>query len=268
MADKSRPRIYLTYGKKGSGKSLAQAKEAFDLKKEYTKMEKKYPKLPKRILLSNQKFSNEMEKHLAPNLYYWQNFAQLKYCPRKNCWRGKEKHPVHDADIQHDEISKDFPAGGWQDTPRWVKVMFSHLRKRGNRYFANCQKYEDIDISFRRQIDHVYISRKVFGSREKMATRPPVKHLWGLIIKKELDPDFIEHEPDPKKRAEDAVIREIAEWFFIRKKYVKAYDTQAELPAYKPDTLSHREQWCEDPQCPRHGKENPKGRPKLIHQPI
>ncbi len=258
--------IYLDYGRKGAGKSLSQAKLALQLLKEYAQVEKKYPSLPHRILFSNVKFSKEIEeKELGRHLFYWENFKQMQHCPRLDCWKSKEPHPVHDADIQHDEIGKDFPAGSWTNTPKWVRQIFSHLRKRGNRYFANTQVYEDIDIAFRRQIDFAAKLTKICGSADVTATRPPIKHAWGIIVKYYFNPELLEWERDPDKRKVKADF-EIPEIIGIRKKYIRAYDTHAELPPYMPDTLEHQELWCENDDCPVHGRN--KGKPAYRHRAL
>jgi len=260
--------INLDYGAKGAGKSMSQARTALMLFDEYAASEKKYPLLPKRIYFGNQKFSKAIEeKELGIHLFYWSNFQEMRYCPRPNCWKTNPKHPVHDTDIGHDEIGKDFPAGSFSDTPKWTKQVFSHLRKRGNRYFANTQVFEDIDIAFRRQIDCAYEIQKVFGSPDITATRPAPKMVWGVIQRREFDPKLLEWERDPAKRElkKDSVLGEI---FFIRKRYVEAYDTTAELPPYKADTLSHVELWCEDENCPKHGKNSPTSKPVYEHHKI
>lgn len=269
MADFSGLKIYLTYGKKGSGKSLSQARDAIKLFKEYLKTEVRYPKLPKRIYYGNQKFSKEIEaKFLGTRLFYWTNAKELRFCPRTDCWLGKERHSLHDADIAHDEIGKDLPAGSWADTPKWFRQIFSHLRKRGNRYFANTQVYEDIDIAFRRQIDFAWEIKKVFGSGDVAASRPPIIRPWGLIIKRKFDPMILEHERDPEKRANKQEVSGsgIPEIFFITRKLVNAYNTKDELPPYKPDTLEHVDLYCEDDNCPKHGRIN--GTPKIEHYRI
>jgi len=260
----SRLAIYLDYGRKGSGKSLAQARTALQLFREYRKIEKKYPSLPARLLITNVKLSEKIEEREGgTHLYYWDNFRQLRYCPRSGCWRGDKKHAIHDADIQHDEVGKDFPAGSWTNTPKWVKQIFSHLRKRGNRYFANTQVYEDIDIAFRRQIDYANKIVKVFGSGDVTATRPPIRFVYGLILKTDFDPELLEWERDPEKRKLKSTPG-MPEVIFIKKKWINAYDTATEIPPYQPDTLEHNELWCEDDMCPKHGKN--KGKPSLRHQ--
>lgn len=258
--------IYLNYGEKGSGKSYLQAKDALNLFKDYRWIEKRYPFLPKRIYFGNQRFSKEIEeKELGNHLFYWNSAKQLRWCPRVVCWKGEGLHPVHDADIAHDEISKDLPAGSWADTPKWFRQIFSHLRKRGNRYFANTQVYEDIDISFRRQIDFAFKIEKIWGSGDITATRPKPRFIWGIILRRSFNPQLLEWERNPETR-EEISASYLPGIHFIVKKVIKAYDTTDEIPAFKPDTLEHVELWCENPDCEKHGKNT--GKPRTEHYKI
>lgn len=242
--------IYLFYGKKGSGKSIFQSSLAYKLVNEYYSVEKKYPSLPHRTFWSNQKFCGEFEKKELANkhLKYWSNPKQL--------------YSIKNSDISWDEIGKDLPAGSWGDTPKELKQVFSHLRKRGNRLFANTQVYEDIDISFRRQIDRAYQLNKMFGSRDISATLPPVKFVYGLIIKREFNPMQLEFQRDDEKR-EEINPRFFGSFLFIRKKWIDLYDTQAEIPAYHPDSLMGYEMRCIG------GKNHePCGKVHVVHRPV
>jgi len=286
---KSNLAVYLFWGKKGNGKSLSFARLALMLFREYELNEKYYPGLPVRAIYSNQKLSKEIEDVQLEkgHLYYWSNAKQLRWCPRwevdKKCFRNcdkkkcslgnephgiHDKHPVHDMDIMHDEVGKDLPAGSWADTPKWFKQTFSHLRKRGNRYYANTQVFEDIDISFRRQIDFAYQLHKSFGSGDITATRPPPKRVWGLVQMREFDPELVEWERDPSKRDRK---REDSSWkppvlILITRKLVSVYDTKDELPPYKADEMEHVNIWCEDDHCEKHGRIA--GKPKVEHYKI
>jgi hypothetical protein len=229
-ADYQGLKIYLFYGKKGSGKSLYQAYLVLKLIKSYYKVEKKFPKLSHRKLYINQPLSKEFEKkelydkktNPTGHLIYWTNPEQL--------------YNVRDADILWDEIGKDLPAGAWTDTPKDLKQVFSHLRKRGNRIFANTQVYEDIDISFRRQIDAAWRIKKMFGNRDISASLPPPKRIWGVVKLRPFNPEVLEVLRDEVKRTE-LEDTGFPKFIFIRNKLVNLYDTTAELPPYQPNKL-------------------------------
>lgn len=224
--------IYLAWGKPGMGKSIDQVALALELFEEYRYTERKYPQLPKRKYYSNIKFSKEIEEaEFGNHLEYWENPRQLR--------------DLRNVDIGWDEIGKDLPADGWKDTPKWLRQLFSHYRKRGNRIFANTQDYMAVDINFRRMVKRAYKLNKVFGNRDISATLPPVKRIWGVITKREFDPLELEYEKD--KRTVESL--GWPEFLFIRRRYVNAYDTTAEIPPYMPDTFEHIPIRCIDPSC-------------------
>lgn len=216
-------KIYLIYGKKGSGKSLYMAKLAQRLFDSYKWQEKKYPTLPRRKLYSNMKYSDEVDKkELGKHLEYWENPEQI--------------YRVRNSDILWDEIGKDLPAGSWADTPKEIKQVFSHLRKRGNRLFANTQVYEDCDVSFRRQCDFAFQIQKVFGSKDVSASLPPPRFIWGILMMRQFDPLQLEYERDPEKR-EELQLSWFPSFMLVKRSLIEMYDTHAEIPPYQPNKL-------------------------------
>jgi len=216
---------YLWFGAKGNGKSMLGGYLAYYLFSTYYHQEKKYPKLPKRQLWSNQKFGTHVEHYeLGKHLFYWSNPRQL--------------YDLRNTDIYWDEVGKDIPASAWADTPKELRQVFSHLRKRGNRLFANTQVYDDIDISFRRQIDRTFFLNKVFGSPDISASLPPIKRPWGLIAIWEMDKRSLE-----KQGSEISTAKkwkwQLPRFCFVEKALVRFYDTTMEIPAYRPTELEH-----------------------------
>jgi len=317
--------LYLRIGVKGSGKSLLGAKDMLDLLKEYKEVEKKYPQLKKRILLTGERLSADIEKdelvygynfetkqqdillNKEGHLYNWNSPKQLKYCPRPNCWLNDtdlskygveyehqnnpdKKHPLHDADIYWPEVSNHFSAeqSAKGETPRWVKSMLSYCRKRALRIFMDCQEYDDLAISFRRQLKggKVFWCTKLYGSRDITASKPdPIpftffaflkyvitlgyfpQPLWGRIAEYEFDPRELESIRDELERMKVLESRNsLSQKVFIRKKYIDAYNTAHEIPPYKPNELEHVALWCEDEKCTLHGRKM--GKPKIEHYKI
>jgi len=236
--------ITLIWGRKGSGKSLISGRIVRELLASYKKAEKRYPQLPKRKVISNQKYTPQYESVLGEHLKYWTNPLELV--------------DVRNSDIIWDEIGKDFPAGGWVDTPKDIKQVFSHLRKRGNRLFANTQTFEDIDIAFRRQCDRAFQIQKIMGSPDISASLPAPKWIWGLLMVREFDPLEIERADNPS--GEMALGFPALKWFTGRD--VLIYDTTAELPPYRPDKMRHFELHCElGALCP-----DKKSHTKYVHE--
>lgn len=261
--------ITLTWARPGQGKGLDTARRIRKMFREYRKTEKRYPDLPKRVMLCNLKLSSALEQlHLLPDgihrdLEYWENPRQLRYCNRSPCFTGKvEKHSVHDVDIVIDEIAQYCPSDGWKDLPRWLRKMFAQHRHRGIRIVANTQDYKAVDINFRRMVAKAFKVRKVFSSRDPSPTMPPVKSIFGLVIRREFEPDQIEEEGATSEKLEQ--LRGMPHFFWISRKLVEMYDSYQDLPEYMPNTLEHVELTCEDPNC----KEYHKHKPKVVHRTV
>lgn len=256
--------IILTFAKPGNGKTLDTTRTVLKLFDEYAFTRKKYPNLPKRELWSNMKFSEEIEReHLGKDLFYWRNPKIFwKEKDKNGEWRPKLKR---DIDIIWDDVGIQCPNDGWKDFDNDMKDLFIMYRHRGIRMWLNLQDYKMLDIHIRRMVKHAYKVQKVFGSRDKSATLPPLKHVWGLIIKREFDPDEVEAQ---SKSIADTTKLETSfipsAMFFITKRLIDAYDTTEEIPR-EFTGLGHREQWCINENCPAHGKNHPKGKPKISH---
>lgn len=254
-------KIYCYYGAKGQGKSYFCAYLATKIIEQYRKNERKYPELAKRQFWSSQKFSDEYEKtelfddvnNPDGRLHYWSHPSQL--------------YKLKNVDILWDEIGKDLPAGSFANTPKKLKQVFSHLRKRGNRLFANTQVYEDIDISFRRQVDYAFEIKKIMGSPDVSATMPAPPFIWGLMRIRRFDPMFLEHQRDPEKR--EMLYNGLGRIYPIRKKYIEIYDTHSEIPPYHPDKMYEIILTCiEGEKCTEFNEKTHLPHRKVIHQPF
>lgn len=288
--------INFIVGNKGSGKSLYEAVNALRLLRGYRRLEKKYKTMPRRVYFSKQKFAPKIEnkelilsprtidhfrRNLSPEEYektiasiktteqlvsfnrdrhldYWDNVDQLHYCPRMYCWKGSKPHHIHNTDIGWDEIGNDIPPDNWKNNPDWLRQIFSHARKRQNRIFANAQRYEMVDIHFRRQVDVAYVVNKLIGTRDINASRPDPKWVFVLQIVREFDPEQIEVEGDPRHLD--------TSWFFkglywYSKKDTDIFDTTFELPPYQVTKMKEVVLQCiEGENC-----KDPKHREKVKH---
>jgi hypothetical protein len=222
---------YLFYGDKGNGKSMFTSYLLDWLLDTYEFQEKKFPNLPHRQVYSNQKFTQEVEDlELHKHLEYWSSPKQL--------------YNLRNTDIIWDEIGKDLPAVSWKDCPKPLRQVFSHLRKRGNRLFSNTQVYNDIDVSFRRQVDRTFRMVKALGSPDISASLPPVRVPWGFIVMYEMDKNSLETQDNLDKQKQRGKILQLPKFLLIRRKWVSMYDTSAEIPAYRPTELEHNVFTC------------------------
>lgn len=267
--------IYFTVGQKGSGKSAFESRRALAIINGYTKTEKKYPELKRRIFFSNQKFAKRIEEaelywkteynselqqwdylldekdnRIVNNpdghLFYWQDAYDWMICPRPNCWRGSKEHPLHHADVLVDEMADHASQHDWPNIPKAIKQCWSHARKRSVRWFCDTQKYEMVAIDFRRQIDsHATWLMKILGTRDIDATLPDVKHPFVLQMETRFDILDIENETDTRGLWE---LRQGLPWFHLyTKKDFSVFDTTFELPPTKYNL--YREEF---PRCINH----------------
>lgn len=197
----------LIFASPGQGKSLEQAYLTFRILKELKYTEKKFPYLPKRLVLTNQRLNlNLLAKKFEINflnshIVYWQESEELRYCPRKICFKQNGIHDNHDVDIFVDEGALLFPPEEWKNTPKWLRKMWMQHRHRGIRIVMLTQDYQAIDINARRMVWRAYHVKKIIGSRDPAPTLPllykwnlknlfhPFKNVvWGIIQIRNFDP--------------------------------------------------------------------------------
>jgi hypothetical protein len=138
------------YGARGSGKTLHQSLETVRILKYLVALYDKKPELHHAILFTNSKLNKELEETYKEYIHYWESPDDFKYCPRKNCWRGKKKHLIHGAYIIFDDIANILPADNWNNTPMWLRKLFFQGRHFGIHVLANLQDPFSVDINFKR----------------------------------------------------------------------------------------------------------------------
>lgn len=160
---------------------------------------------------------------------------------------------LHDCDLLWDENSNALDSGEWQNVPMETKVFLRHHAKRGVDIYATTQRWMSIAIQFRSLVDELYVAKKLIGSPRPSATKPPVKHPWGLIWLDEQKQEFF---------CEDKMVSAgILGWrfMFITKDLCDFYDTTYEIPIPDPAPLKHIERHCPIPNCGYHSV------PKVMH---
>lgn len=218
-------------GKESSGKSLKLAKVTKDLV--YRNAKWKRESGITRPIASNLIFSKEFENYAKENeipIIYWSNLDELI--------------SLRDCDIIIDEISNYFDARGWKELNLDVRRWMSQGAKCGIEMYTSAQDFAQVDIAFRRLINHLYKITKVIGSRRPSATRPPIKRIWGICAVTELDPLRFDEINDK--------FSQISTWpslFFITKESCEIFDTKQEILKSKPLTYKHIERYCQDPKC-------------------
>lgn len=183
------------------------------------------PKAPaKRVIYSNIKFAPHFEDAFEGFIAYWTDLDQL--CK------------LRDVDILWDEIATELDARNWPNLSVEAKRFLSQYRKRGIDIYANTQDFSMIDVRARLMITRVQTLTKLVGSPDISTTKPPPKHVWGLIIIREVQ-NWKEVDPDKKRYA---LIPGI---MLIERELVDRYDTRQDIEVGKPPPLRHEVRTCE-----------------------
>lgn len=263
----------LIFAPPGNGKSLEQANLSYKIFKQYKRIEKIYPKLPHRVLLTNQKLNAEyICKKLKVSVEwwiehyrYWEQPDEIRYCPRKNCFKGEGVHKNHDVDLFCDEGSTLFPAtakGATDDMPLWMKKFISQHRHNGIRIVLLTQDFMGINITARRCLWDSFYMHKVTGSRDISATLPPVNFIWGWYSKQRISPDLMKSDSnavlidlkmageEKKKALEDLKLVGVPSLHWIGRHKCKLYDTQQDVAEIEiKREIEHIEVRCKHPDC-------------------
>jgi len=238
-------------GLESSGKSLRLAMEVGDIAnrniKWYQKQLQRYQNNPKlyidtpqpRKIASNLKFSHDFESWYneqmgQKSILYWENIEDLI----------KLSH----CDVIIDEVGNYFDSRLWADLSLDARRWLSQGAKAGIEIYGSAQDFAQVDKSFRRLVNHLYIIRKLIGSPRPSATRPPVVRIWGVCMMTELDPQG--YNEDKKKFA--GSMFQIPSFFWIEKLYCDMFDTSQIIKKSKTPPLKHVDYTCEDPSCSFH----------------
>jgi len=211
----------ITEGAPGQGKSLYTAKTARKLLERNRKWESKGN--PRRILRSNLKFSEQFEQEFSGYIEYWSDASELV--------------KFRDCDIIWDEIATELDSRNWANLSVEMKRFLSQYRKRGIDIYANTQDFSMIDQRARLMVTHVRRLTKICGSRDLSTTKPNPKHIWGVILVREVS-NFKATEVDKKK------FEIFPSFFFIEKGLVSIYDTRQDIALGKPAPLRHEVRRC------------------------
>lgn len=217
-------------GLPGSGKSLMTAKVSLDLLHENEMWYKKSG--IKRLVYSNLKFAQHVEEAYPGSVRYWEDPRQLV--------------KLRDCDVIMDEIATYLDATQWANMSLEFKRWLQQHRKFGIRIYGNTQDFAQIDISMRRLVSDLIWLTKVAGSRDPSPTTPPVKKVWGLVVKRELDPQAYSED---KKEAKGKLS---FSFLLITKRLVSVFDTRQEIKSGEYPAMRHIERMCERENCAFH----------------
>jgi len=220
----------ITEGAPGQGKSLYTARTTRRLAQRNLKWFKNGN--PLRFIYSNLKFSEEFEEEWTIETNHG------KVCMIKYWTDSSELVKLRDVDIIWDEIATELDARNWVNLSIEMKRFLSQYRKRGIDIYANTQDFSMIDQRARLMISNVRTLTKILGSRDISTTKPPPKHIWGLIMMRDVT-NFKETDPEKKK------YEILPSFMFISRDLVKIYDTRQDIALGKPPPLRHEVRYCE-----------------------
>jgi len=221
-------------GLESSGKSLRLAKVVSDI----IYRNAKWNKLTgaSRPIVSNIKFSEEFEHHahqLGVEIRYWENLDEIV--------------SLSNADIVIDEVGTYFDSRLWADLSLDVRRWLSQGAKSGIEIYGSAQDFAQVDLAFRRLVNHLFHITKLMGSGRPSATRPPVKRIWGICSMRELNPR--EYKEDKKSFDKTQII---PSFFFIERQYCEIFDTTQKIGRSKSTPMRHIDRACELPDCAFH----------------
>jgi len=222
-------------GLEGSGKSLKLAMLVSDLVRRNSKWRAQSGIA--RPIVSNLRFSDALFEYatveMGVPISYWENLDDLI----------KLEH----ADIIIDEVGNYFDSRLWSELSLDVRRWLTQGGKMGIEIYGSAQDFAQVDKSFRRLVNHLFLIKKVIGSPRPSATRPPVKRIWGVCSMRELDPQ--EYNEDKKSFDKTQII---PSFFFIRRGSCEIFDTGQKIRKSKPPLMKHEDRYCELTNCSFH----------------
>jgi len=200
-------------GLESAGKSqllAVQAIQVLNRNRRWAKKRKKMglPHVPRMMCFDtpmSQKFIDAVEESGHQYLFF-RDFGDLLY--------GNQ------MDVFIHEITKWFPQRGSEAlTPDQVEFLTQGAKEGNNIYFAT-QDFSMAHKQFRLLTNTIYIVKKMFGSMRPVASAPPVKYIWGLVLYWEADPRTFKGDSVTMERTSI-----FPSFYFINRADTELYDT-------------------------------------------
>jgi len=221
-------------GLESSGKSLRLARTVLEIAERNGRWLKLTGK--PRPIVSNLQFSKAFENYvesLGIDIIYWNNLDDLiKY---------------ENADIIIDEVGTYFDSRMWSELSLDVRRWLTQGAKTGIEIYGTAQDFAQVDLAFRRLVNHLYHITKLLGSRRPSSTMPPVKRIWGICSMRELNPR--EYKEDKKTFDKTQVF---PSFFLIERENCEIFDTTQKIVRSKPPNYKHIDRFCELENCGFH----------------
>jgi len=215
--------ISLVTGLPGASKSFMAAQQAVEW---VARNKKWYEKTGiKRIVRSNLDLSDEFRSQAGDLFQTWEDPEELPL--------------MNNCDVIWEEMGAHVDSRSWEQLPLALRRWLQQHRHRGVEIHGNCQDYSDIDVAIRRLTGRLTYLIKIAGSRDPSPTTPPIKWIWGLVLKFELDPKKYKDEDRFQGSA-------FAGLQWIDRPGVELYSMFNDIKAGKYPPLQHRKRDCLD----------------------
>lgn len=227
-------------GLPGMGKSLCMASEALEMLEENKKNGLD------RMIASNLKFSSDVEEYFGVRQVHSKDLTNgglISY------WSdARDLAELKNVDVIWEEMSAYCDSTQWQNMPLELKRFIAQHRHRGVRIIGNTQSFSDIDISVRRRTSSLVHVMKLMGSPDPYPNMPPIKRVWGVVLKINLNPQKYKED----KKFEGVDFTSLGGFQFIGKKSVGVFDMFNDIKAGAYPPLRHIERECESSSCNFH----------------
>jgi len=213
--------INIFVGLPGAGKTLKLARISMGLFRRNERYFKRTGNV--RFVLSNVRFAKHIEDRYGLFIRYWVELDEL--------WKSR------DVDVIWQEMGAYLDSNDYKIVPREMKRWLQLHRHYGVDIYGDTQDFPMIDISVRRITNSVFRLVKLFGTRDKSATRPEVKRPYGVILNLKVDSTTF---------AEDKQDYKYTGWKldFITPKICRVFDSYVDLDYSSYPPLKHIERKC------------------------
>jgi len=216
--------ISIYEGNTGQGKTYMTAFTMLKLLERNLRWLKQHKIDRPRLVATNMSVGREILEKYSQYIVYWQELEQLI--------------ELRQCDVIFDDMATYLDSQRWTDTPNSVKRWLRLHEHYGCDIYGNAQDFLTIDASVRRLTSLVTRITKIVGSRRPSATKPAVKHVWGVLMLREVNKE---------NRDKDDVKREYEGWpriEFLRRKYCELFDTAQEMKMSEYPPVHHIERAC------------------------
>jgi len=220
---------YLTIGLPHHGKSVDLAKNFKGLLTRNLRWFKRG--LPPRYIYSNLKIKESwIKKHEGKRflIKYWDNPMELT--------------DLQDCDIIWDEIARHLDSREWEKLHPKVKKFIQEHDKVGCDIYCNTQSPMQVDVMFRRNCEEMWRITRIAGCGRPSPTRPPVRVIWGLYMKRKLA--RVSFGKEESEEEFEPPMFGIPKFRWVDPDTCSFFDTRQKIQAHYPP-LEHIEQSCD-----------------------